>query len=287
MQATEGKTARMIPFDGVERDHKDDIGAYDGKMHDILPGKGKLANRTASNIFEFLRRCGVPVAYIGPATETSFYAFACEMIPLEVVVRGKAYGSMVKRNPQLAEGHAFDKPLVELYLKTKGKRYRELILPCDDPLLVIDGADALLYRPDAPLSAETLIVRLPLEECLAPWMIANLEQVASIAVKAYVCLTMVFTAKGYDYVDFKVEFGATSRGGIVIADDIDSDSGRLMKDGKHLSKQLYRERGSLPDVFLVYDHVADLTDSFKHEWATPERMFRHTSFEFERGYVRA
>ena len=286
MKATEGKTARMIPFDGVERVHKDDLTAGDGKKHDVLPGKGKLANRTSSNIFEFLRRCGVPVAYIGPATETSFYAFACSMIPLEVVVRGKAYGSKLKRDPQLLEGHVFEKPVVELYLKTKGKRFKELPLPCDDPLLIIDEAgDALLYRPDMPIGRDSFIVGMPLTRCLEPWMVANLEVIAVVAVKTYLCLSQVFTSMSYDYVDFKLEFGATSRNQIVVADDIDSDSGRLMRDGKHLSKQLYREDGSLDDVLAVYTHVAELTDALKHVWSTPERMLGRMDFEFDRSYL--
>lgn len=285
MKATEGKTARMIPFDGVERVHKDDLTAGDGKKHDVLPGKGKLANRTSSNIFEFLRRCDLPVAYIGPATETSFYAFACTMIPLEVVVRGKAYGSKLKRDPQLLEGHVFEKPVVEFYLKTKERRFGELMLPCDDPLLVISEGDALLYRPTLPIGAEALIARIPLSGALEPWMVVNLDMIAAIAVKAFLCLEQAFTAMGYDYVDFKLEFGITSRGRIVIADDVDSDSGRLMRDGKHLSKQLYREDGSLDDVLAVYTHVAELTDALNHVWDTPQRMRKRTDFAFERGYL--
>ena len=86
---------------------KDDTTADDGAKHDVIPGKGKLANETTCNVFRLLKECGLPVAFEEQDNVNSFFAPRCKMLPYEVVVRPEAPGSYLKRNPPLPNGQLF------------------------------------------------------------------------------------------------------------------------------------------------------------------------------------
>ncbi|TSC66842.1 MAG: phosphoribosylaminoimidazole carboxylase, partial [Parcubacteria group bacterium Gr01-1014_72] len=153
----EGKTKRVFLRSGnshqVILESKDDITAGDGAKHDIMDGKAVLATRTTCNVFQLLRNCGIPVAFVEQNGPTRFIAEKCTMLPYEVVVRREAHGSYLKRRPDLAKSHLFPRLVLEFFLKTSGKRWKTYSLVCDDPLLHHDndGERILLYDPKQPM----------------------------------------------------------------------------------------------------------------------------------------
>jgi phosphoribosylaminoimidazole-succinocarboxamide synthase len=289
----EGKTKRLVPVNVVEMFSKNDMTAFDGKKHDVPKGKGALATRTTVNIFEFLRRCGIPVAYIGPGTDTSFYALNCAMISIEVVVRGKAYGSILEREPDLVKGQEFEEPLVEFYLKTVGGYFGDFEVGVDDPLMEFDDqASASLFHPRKQrddkksfiwtLSYEMIFTHPSLRRRN---MVKHLKEAAKIAARTYRILRAAFATFGYDYVDFKVEFGITKDGRLVLADVIDSDSGRLLYNGVHQDKQSYREGEAVDVVMAKYANVARITDQFMSKYPRLEALANEQGTTFEPRFI--
>ena len=135
---------------------KDDITAGDGAKHDVIPEKGRLANRTTCNVFRLLKACGLPVAFEQQDSDTSFVAPKCSMLPYEVVIRREAHGSYLKRHPHLSKGQLFPQLIVELFLKTKDKSWKGKPLICDDPLLryVKETAQVQLFDPAKPIEGQ-------------------------------------------------------------------------------------------------------------------------------------
>src|SRR5262249_39133601 len=101
----EGKTKTIHRIVGspdlVALVSKDDITAGDGAKHDVIDGKGALANRTTCNVFRLLKACGLPIAFEEQDSATSFVGPQCAMLPYEVVTRREAHGSYLKRNPHI------------------------------------------------------------------------------------------------------------------------------------------------------------------------------------------
>ena len=156
----EGKTKTIHAIhnkpDLVALVSKDDITAGDGKKHDIIPNKGRVATTTTSNVFRLLKACGVPVAFVARRSENSFVAQKCEMLPYEVVIRREAHGSYCKRHPHIAKGQLFPKLVVEFFLKTKGRNWKGKTLICDDPLMGTSETSGTieLFDPAAPLEGQ-------------------------------------------------------------------------------------------------------------------------------------
>lgn len=234
---------------------KDDITAGDGEKHDILGGKGDLSTETTSNVFNFLRSKGVPVAFHGKYGRNCFVAPRCNMLPFEVVVRGEAHGSYLKREPDLTKGHKFNQPLVEFYLKTSGKIYEGHPIPVDDPLIVMANEQSLLYLPNKPLVEQE------------PFLIISgypphHEEMKEVALKTFLLLRQAWASQGITLVDFKVEFGKDFKDNLLLADVIDNDSWRLVEEGKYLDKQVYREGGESELILDNYRRVAEMTGRF-------------------------
>src|SRR5207244_599872 len=135
---------------------KDDITAGDGAKHDIIPDKGRLANRTTCNVFRLLKVCGLPVAFEEQDSESSFIAPKCYMLPYEVVARREAQGYYLKRNPHFSKGQLFPQLIVEFFLKTKDRNWKGKSLICDDPLLIYtEGASQFrLFNPAKPIQGQ-------------------------------------------------------------------------------------------------------------------------------------
>lgn len=261
----QGKT-KIIFYDGdgdVLVQSKDDITAGDGAKHDLIKGKAALSTRTTSNVFRLLKACGIPVAFKEQTTDTAFLAKLCKMLPYEVVVRREAHGSFIKRNPGLTKGHLFPKLLVEFYLKTKGRRWNEHTLLCDDPLIVILGGKCRLYEASKQLNLYMPFLELDLKEIHEQAdNIALLDQMDNLARCTFLVLEKAWQILGRKIVDFKVEFGTGPDGELLLADVIDNDSWRVIEDGRYIDKQVYRDGGSLDEVTEKYRRVADLTDRF-------------------------
>ncbi len=261
-----GKT-KLIQAITIARVHsKADITAGDGAKHDILPGKAEYSTTTTSNVFQLLKECGLPVAFYVQDSPTSFLAPICEMLPFEVVVRRSAHGSYLKRNPTMQKGDLLPELLVEFYLKTSGKRWKEFNLACDDPLMEIHkhGGYVDLWKPNEPLIKGCHFLRLKRSEIMehsGDWGL--LEDMSELALMAFRMLRRAWDLKGFDLADFKIEFGLDESGKFYIADVIDNDSWRLLQDGEYMDKQIYRDGGNLKTVQENYAMIAHLTTNFK------------------------
>ncbi len=268
----EGKTKILYELigrpDDIDFFSKEDITAGDGKMHNVISGKGRVSNETACNIFRLLEKRGVPTAFIEQSSPDSFIAQKCTMFPYEIVVRRRAYGSYLQRYPEVEKGHKFPDLIVEFYLKTKDRQWKGKPLVCDDPLMVHDAANGKIMLYDA---------HKPMKDQSAPFLVLDeadvfvveneskyFPKMTSIALNSFIILEECFRVLGYTYVDFKIECGLTKYLRVVMADLIDSDSGRLLDaDGNHVDKQYYREGGELDKLMQKFELVARLTSQFQ------------------------
>lgn len=240
----EGKTKQVFrEMTGTARIvSKDDITGGNGAKHDILKGKAVWATTTTCNVFELLRREGVPVAFLGHIDETAFRADMCRMLPLEVVVRGEAHGSYVARTG-VARGTVFHSPKVEFYLKTTGRRWREHDLPCDDPRIEVDRSSSQfhLFDPSEPEGGHPFLsINFSDVFPVVAHTTGKIAEMEARAQFAFKILRDAWKRLGYNLVDIKFEFGECSRG-LVIADVVDNDSWRLLKNGEYMDKQVYRD----------------------------------------------
>lgn len=245
----EGKTKKVWAVEGKEGlvilESKDDITAGDGAKHDIVSGKAALANQTTCNAFRLLKTCGLPVAFVEAIPDANtFLAPQCQMLPYEVVVRREAHGSYLKRAPHLARGHLFPRLVLELFLKTSGKQWKEHCLPCDDPYMVHDAEtrEVRLYDPKQPNLAQhpaTPFLTLPEAEVFSQDDEQELiRSMGNIARKTFLVLEKAWQLQRRKLVDFKVEFGVAD-GELLLADVIDNDSWRVVDD----SGRYYRQAG--------------------------------------------
>ena len=259
----EGKTKILAPlWPGAEFylvTTKDDITAGDGAKHDVMVGKAELSTRTTCNVFDYLKARDVPMAYVHRDGPTTFVTKICKMIPVEVVVRHVATGSYLKRHPDVADGTAFDVPVVEFFFKTTGRKIGDQELPCDDPLMVWADGGCDLCLPNKPL-AEGYICRLDLSIPDAEDLRRQLEVCENLALSVGVYLRNAWQLLEGVLYDFKLEFGTLPDGTIVLADVVDCDSWRVKRKGVQLSKQGYRDGDDLNQVLDVYSLAASLTD---------------------------
>jgi phosphoribosylaminoimidazole carboxylase/phosphoribosylaminoimidazole-succinocarboxamide synthase len=264
----EGKTKIIRAAEGrpgmVMVASKDDITAGDGAKHDLIGGKAALATCTTCNVFRLLKACGIPVGFERQVDATTFLAPQCAMLPYEVVVRREAHGSYLKRMPGLAKGHLFPKLLAEIFLKTSGRTWKGRALLCDDPLMVRTGGTIALYEPSKPIHGQPPFLVLPEGDVFSRPDEADLfPEILKLARRTFLVLEKSWQIEGRTLVDFKVEFGLTPDGSLVLADVIDNDSWRVLENGAHIDKQAYRDGGGLDDVAEKYRRVAGITDNFR------------------------
>lgn len=269
-----GKTKDIVRLNLVRVRNRNDITAGDGEKHDVIKGKGELSTETTSNVFTLLKEFMVPVAYVMRDAPDSFIAEECSMIPLEVVWRAEAHGSALQRNPKLTRGHVFPKPVMELFLKTKMPRFQGITLPANDPLLRFFRNEALLYNPHTRYVPREPYMRIPMSSffkaaermVLHPksFDLITINQALRITKDVGIILQAAFEETGYRLVDFKVEFGITESGRLVLADVIDNDSWRLIDEGtgEYVDKQVYRDGGNLKKVQENYELVSVVTRQF-------------------------
>ena len=268
MMLTEGKT-KIVEDAGhgeVLVRSKDDITAGDGAKHDVLAGKAAASTRTTCNIFELLERNGVRTHFVVRVDDVTFRARNVEMIPLELVARRYASGSVRDRFPDLTDGAVFDELVFEIFEKDDANH---------DPLLDFDFEAGVLRRhvPNAKAAeaigpganAGDLIAEEPLGESryadVSPELIASLR---SRTVAAFEVIEEAWKQHGGVYIDFKIECGFDREtGDLLVADVIDSDSGRLRFGDVDMSKQSYRDgTATLPEIKKKFDEVAAITDRF-------------------------
>ncbi|MDI6718544.1 MAG: phosphoribosylaminoimidazolesuccinocarboxamide synthase [Methanomicrobiales archaeon] len=220
-----GKAKSVYRSDSDDRlimEFRDDITAFDGTKKDVLPRKGELNAAVSAYVFEYLEARGIPTHYIRMLDERRMLVRNLEMIPLEVIVRNIAAGSLVKRYP-IAEG-----------------------TPLDPPVIIID------YKDDSrhdPMLNDDLILALRILDRRA------LDRVRELSLEINRLLSEHFKDKGLTLVDFKMEFGRW-RGEIVLGDEISMDSMRLWDtvSGESMDKDVYRFGKG--DVISAYAAVA-------------------------------
>jgi phosphoribosylaminoimidazole-succinocarboxamide synthase len=245
---------------------KDDITAGDGARHDVMSGKAAASTRTTTNIFELLERHGVRTHFVERVDDVTFRARNVQMIPLELVARRYATGSFRDRFPELPDGAVFDEPVFEVFEKDDDHH---------DPLVELDFEAGVLrrYVPNAIAAAAIgagakpgdLVSEEPLASSryatLTPEVLASLRR---LTIAVFEIIEAAWDQHGGVYVDVKIECGFDREtGDLLVADVIDSDSGRLRFGDVDMSKQSYRDgTASLPEIKKRFDEVAALTDQF-------------------------
>ncbi|MEM4575987.1 MAG: phosphoribosylaminoimidazolesuccinocarboxamide synthase [Candidatus Nezhaarchaeales archaeon] len=203
---------------------KDDVTALDGKKRDFIPGKGAINAGISARLFQLLSENKVDNHYVEMYDRASLIVKKLDMIPIEVVCRNIATGSFVKRLP-VVEGTVLDPPVIEFFLK-------------DDA------------RGD-PMINDWHIITLKLASR------SEIDEMAKLTLKANEVLRDFLKGKGLVLLDFKLEFGRTADGKILIGDELDPDCMRLRDSstGRILDKDLYRKGASLEEVKGAYEEV--------------------------------
>ena len=202
---------------------RDDITAFDGGRKDVLARKGEYNARVSARLFDLLEARGVPTHYLRLEGPVRMRVRRLAMVPLEVIVRNVAAGSLVRTYP-------FE----------QGQRL-------DPPLIVIDYKDDSSHDPmlnDEIILALGLVTR------------RELEELKMLALRVNGVLRDLFADIGIQLVDFKIEFGRDADGKIRLGDEISMDSMRLWdsRTGVSLDKDVYRfDKG---DVLSTYGQVA-------------------------------
>ena len=201
---------------------RDDITAFDGGKKDTLKNKGSYNAGVSAFFFEYLEKHGVKTHYLQMLDNHRMAVRRLEMIPLEVIVRNVAAGSIVRNYP-FKEG-------------TK----------LDPPVIVIDFKDDTRHDP---MLNDDLIVALKLA---TP---AELKQIKKTALQINRFLSALLAKQGILLVDFKIEFGRQGKT-IRLGDEISMDSMRLWdkKTKESLDKDVYRFNKG--DVMATYNRVA-------------------------------
>jgi phosphoribosylaminoimidazole-succinocarboxamide synthase len=280
----EGKTKRIYELPNekgrVVVEYKNDITAFDDPMRTRqFETKAKYSNTINARVFEMLNRAGIPTAFVRQKSETEFVAEQCVMVPLEVVARRYAVGSYLSRHPEFkAEGsvpHRFATTVVELFLKTTKGSLKDL-----DGNMLVEGLDPASGEEDPyipnPLGdvwelthpkKRSLDPEAPLGKQVESTLVlrgASIEELTELTQKAFTVLEAFFEKEGFHFIDFKIEFGITPDGRLVIADVIDNDSWRLRdQNWNDVSKQSFRDGEDMATIEDKYQIVAALLEKSK------------------------
>ncbi len=282
---TEGKTKRIYEAPGEPHravvEYKNDITAFDNpKFTKEFEKKAEYSNTINARVFEMLNAAGIPTAFVRQLSATEFLSEKCTMVPLEVVARRYAVGSYLNRHPECKRDgeipHRFEEPVVEFFLKTtKGS------LKAADGETLVDGLDPLKGEEDPFIpNPEDETWELALSKKPSGDREASLgrtvdrkkvlpspdaiPEMKDMTRKTFLVLEAFFAEHDFKFVDFKIEFGVTHDGRLVIADVIDNDSWRLRNhDWKDVSKQSFRDGEDLATIQNKYQQVAMLLEKSK------------------------
>ena len=202
---------------------RDDITAFDGQKKNVLQGKGVYNARVTAYFYPLLEKHGIPTHFLSAVNANTHRVRRLRMVPLEVIVRNRAAGSLVRNYP-FTEGQ-----------------------PLNPPLIVIDAKDDSRHDP---MINDDIIVALGLVTR------EQLAEIKRLALAVNGVLRENFAAKGIDLVDMKFEFGIDSAGVLRLGDEISMDSLRLWDHGvvgASLDKDVYRK--DLGDVLEAYAAV--------------------------------
>ena len=221
----EGKAKTL--FEGPEpgtlvQYFKDDATAFNAQKKDVIDGKGVLNNMLSEYFMLGLTNVGIPNHFLKRLNMREQLVRACEIVPLEVIVRNYAAGSMAERLG-LEEGMQLPRPVVEYCLKDD---------KLGDPLVTEEHIAAFGWASQQ-----------------------DMDDILSLALRVNDFLSGVMYGVGIKLVDFKIEIGRVYEGDfqrLIVADEISPDSCRLwdIETGQKLDKDVFRrDLGSLTDAY--------------------------------------
>ncbi len=218
----EGKAKKVYDTDAdgiVIVDYKDDATAFNGEKKGTIVGKGVVNNRMSNFMFKIMESHGIPTHLVEELSDRETAVKKVEIVPVEVIVRNIAAGSLAKRLG-LEEGTPLKSPVLEFCYKNDD---------LGDPMINISHAVAIGIATKA-----------------------ELDEIAQYAYKVNDIMVDYFKTVGVILVDFKIEFGRDSNGKIILADEISPDTCRFW-DAKTLEKldkdRFRRDMGGVEEAY--------------------------------------
>ena len=224
-QLYEGKAKRVYETEDPNLlivSYKDDATAFNGLKKGTIAGKGVINNQMSNRLMMRLAKAGVPNHFVEELSERETLVRRVQIVPLEVIVRNIAAGSFSKRYG-VDEGVVFDEPTVEYSYKNDA---------LGDPLLNTSHALALGVATKE-----------------------EIETIRRYALKVNEFLKAFWLECGVILVDFKLEFGRTAEGEIILADEISPDTCRLWDAKTHEKLDKDRFRRDLGGVEDAYQEI--------------------------------
>ena len=221
-QLYEGKAKKVFATDDADLvivDYKDDATAGDGAKKGTIRGKGVVNNRLSNNLMKMLAEKGVPTHFVEELSDRETLVKKVEIVPLEVIIRNISAGHFASKYG-VEEGFVFEHPSFEFSYKND------------------DLGDPLIN------SYHALALKLATKE--------EIDTIIRLSFKVDEVLQEFFLTVGIKLVDFKLEFGRTSDGTIILADEISPDTCRLWdKDtNEKLDKDRFRrDLGNVEDAY--------------------------------------
>ncbi len=225
----EGKAKKVFAHhdeNKVKIEFKDDATAFNALKKEKFEGKGKLNCLISASIFEILIKKNIPTHFIKLENKNTMIAKKIKIIPLEIVLRNTAYGSLCKQTT-IKPGTLLPKPLIDIYLKNDG---------LNDPLITKDRIELMNI-----LSSD------------------DLELIISLTFKVNEILKSFFKNIQLQLVDFKLEFGYDFKNNILLGDEISPDNCRLwdlnQKNDTIVSLDKDRFRNDLGGLIEAYSEI--------------------------------
>ncbi len=203
---------------------KDSATAFNGEKKEIIDGKGVLNNVISEHLMNELAAAGISTHFVKRLNEREQLIKKVTIIPLEVIVRNIAAGSMAKRLG-IVEGLELSAPVFEICFKDDA---------LGDPLINDDHAISVLK----------IVTK------------KQLEEIKNITARTNEILSKIFAKIGISLVDFKIEFGFDAQGSIILADEISPDSCRLWDQSTSEKLDKDRFRRNLGGLVEAYKEVA-------------------------------
>ena len=232
----EGKAKKVFTHDDLHKvkiEFKDDATAFNALKKAKFKGKGRLNCLISARIFEILIKNNVPTHFVELENENTMIAKKIRVIPLEIVLRNTAYGSLCKETT-IKPGTLLAKPLIDIYLKND-----EL----NDPLITKD--------------------RIELMKILS---FKDLDLIIDLTLKINGILKSFFKNIQLQLVDFKLEFGYDFKKSIILGDEISPDNCRLwdlsQKNDTIVSLDKDRFRNDLGGLIEAYSEISRRINDF-------------------------
>ncbi len=224
-QVYEGKAKKVFRTDDPEVflvDYKDDATAFNGLKKGSIAGKGAINNRVTNYLMKLLEKEGVPTHFVAELSPRETLVKKVTIVPLEVIVRNIAAGSLSKRLG-LPEGTKLSKTVLEYCYKDDA---------LGDPMVNEYHIAAMGWATEEELAL-----------------------IAAYALKVNDILSAYLKDLNIELIDFKLEFGKTCEGKIVLADEISPDTCRFWDSRTHEKLDKDRFRRDLGGVEDAYQEI--------------------------------